>query len=346
MVKRRTMSFPRKVVIGHGVLEDLPSVVLELTGAEKVLVVTGPRTYEAAGGRVRELLSSEGVEVEIVFPDAPTIGEAERVSRMEGDVILGVGGGSKIDVAKLAAKLSNRPFISVPTSASHDGVASPMASLRGAGKKHSVPAAPPLAIVADTSVIVRAPYRYMASGAADLISNLTALMDWELSHRLTGEEISHSAYALSNMAANLVVEHASDIKPNLEESAWLVMKSLIMSGVSMSVAGSSRPASGAEHMFAHALEELAPGRGLHGELCGLGTIIMAYLHGADWEGIRDALATIGAPTRASQLGIPDEKVVEALLLAPRIRPERFTILGVGGLKKEAAVAAARKTGVI
>ncbi len=346
MLKRKTMSFPRKVVIGHGVLEEVPPVVEELTGAGKALLVTGPRTYEAAGRRVEELLSSSGVEVEVVMPSGPTIQEAERVSRMGGGVVLGVGGGSKIDVAKLAAKLSGRPFISVPTSASHDGVASPMASLRGAGKKHSVEATPPIAIVADTSVIVKAPYRYMASGAADLISNLTALMDWELSHRLTGEEISHSAYALSRMAANLIMEHASDIKPNLEESAWLVMKSLIMSGVSMSVAGSSRPASGAEHMFAHALEELAPGRGLHGELCGLGTIIMAYLHGADWRGIKEALSTIGAPTSASQLGIPPEKVVEALLMAPRIRPERFTILGVGGIKKEAAVAAARRTGVI
>jgi glycerol-1-phosphate dehydrogenase [NAD(P)+] len=125
----------------------------------------------------------------------------------------------------------------------------------------------------------------------------------------------------------------------------VVTKALIVSGVSMSVAGSSRPASGAEHMVSHALDRLVPGRALHGEQCGVATIVALYLHGAAWEEARDALHHVGAPTTAKQLGIPRDTLVEALLQAHTIRPERLTILGDGGLAREAAEQALKATGV-
>jgi glycerol-1-phosphate dehydrogenase [NAD(P)+] len=103
----------------------------------------------------------------------------------------------------------------------------------------------------------------------------------------------------------------------------------------MSIAGSSRPASGGEHKFSHALDKLAPGKALHGESCGIGTIISMYLHGGDWRGIRASLKSIGAPVTPAEVGIDDEIAVEALLLAKTIRPERFTILDMG-LTRESA----------
>jgi glycerol-1-phosphate dehydrogenase [NAD(P)+] len=113
----------------------------------------------------------------------------------------------------------------------------------------------------------------------------------------------------------------------------------------MSVAGSSRPASGAEHMVSHTLDRLAPGKALHGEQCGVATILMLHLHGADWEQVRDALRTLGAPTTAAELGIPKATMVEALLQAHRIRPERYTVLGDRGLTREAAERLLHVTGV-
>ena len=103
----------------------------------------------------------------------------------------------------------------------------------------------------------------------------------------------------------------------------------------MAIAGSSRPASGGEHKFGHALERLAPGSALHGEACGIGAIMTMYLHGGDWREIRSSLASIGAPTTPQALGIPDEVVVQALMNAREIRPERFTILDMG-LTRESA----------
>ena len=115
----------------------------------------------------------------------------------------------------------------------------------------------------------------------------------------------------------------------------MVTKALVASGVAMSIAGSSRPASGAEHKFSHALDRIAPGKGLHGEKCGVGTIITLFLHGGDWRGTRESLRKIGAPTTPTELGIDDATAVEGLLLAATIRPERFTILDMG-LTRESA----------
>jgi glycerol-1-phosphate dehydrogenase [NAD(P)+] len=114
----------------------------------------------------------------------------------------------------------------------------------------------------------------------------------------------------------------------------------------MSVAGNTRPASGSEHMFSHMLDKIAPGKSLHGEQCGVGAIMMMYLHGENWEKIRDFLKIIGAPTNARELRIPKKKIVEALVNAQKIRPERYTILGEQGLTEDAAKKLAKITGVI
>ena len=129
------------------------------------------------------------------------------------------------------------------------------------------------------------------------------------------------------MAARVIIENADSIKPDHETSARLVVKALVSNGVAMSIAGSSRPASGSEHMFSHAFYRIAPKPALHGEQCGVGTIMMMYLHGGNWQEIRDALKKIGAPATAEELGIEDKYIVEALLHAHSIRPERYTILG-------------------
>ena len=99
-------------------------------------------------------------------------------------------------------------------------------------------------------------------------------------------------------------------------------------------------------MFSHMLDRIAPGKALHGEQCGIGAIMMMYLHGEDWEGIRNALHIIGAPTTARELGIPKKKIIEALLHAQEIRADRYTILGEQGLTPDAAKKLAKITGVV
>jgi glycerol-1-phosphate dehydrogenase [NAD(P)+] len=149
------------------------------------------------------------------------------------------------------------------------------------------------------------------------------------------------------MTAEMLVENAGSIKQGLEESAWIVVKALVSSGVAMSIAGSSRPASGAEHLFSHQLDRIAADPALHGHQVGVGSIMTEYLHTGptgEWRDVRDALAAIGAPTTADELGIEDETIIEALTTAHTIR-DRYTILG-DGMSEDAAMEAATVTGVL
>jgi len=147
------------------------------------------------------------------------------------------------------------------------------------------------------------------------------------------------------MSAKIVMEDADVIRKHTEESVRKVVKALISSGVAMGIAGSSRPASGSEHLFSHALDLIAPKPALHGEQCGVGTIMMMYLHGDNWQAIREALQTIGCPINAKELGIPPNYIVKALTIAHRIRRERYTILK-DGLSRNAAERLAKETEVI
>jgi glycerol-1-phosphate dehydrogenase [NAD(P)+] len=348
--KARSMVFPRMVLAGHGVLSELGTSCRQFDFGERGAVITGPKTASLAGNRAAEILQSSHFEVSTVIAKEATQAEVDRVAAevtaAGARFVVGVGGGSKIDITKVVAARLKIPFVSVPTSAAHDGISSPRASLHGAERVASIEAVVPIGVLADTAVIVQAPFRLLASGCADVISNFTACLDWKLAARLRNEEYSSTAATLAEYAAQEIADHANLIKPNLEESVWIAIRPLIVAGIAMSVAGSSRPCSGSEHLFSHALDRCAQKPSLHGEQCGVGTIMMMYLHGGDWRKLRTVLHAIGAPTTAKELGVSSGEVVEALVAAHRIRPERYTILGDNGLTRDAAERLATVTGVI
>jgi len=146
------------------------------------------------------------------------------------------------------------------------------------------------------------------------------------------------------MAAKLVEDGIDKVANGSEEGVRLVVKALISSGVAMSIAGTSRPASGGEHKFSHWLDSNCESPALHGEQCGLGSIVTMYLHGGNWKIIRDTLNSVNAPTTAKNLGMDDDMVLSAFLNSKEIRPNRLTILDVSNSDeiKDAALA----TGVI
>lgn len=325
--KSRWIQMPRDVVAGHDALLQLPNVITDLGITGPLLLLSGSTTMKTVGSIVLDLLKNRPVITSIVGEITyDEIGRIEDLARDAGVVlIIAVGGGRVIDTAKVVSYNLDIQFISVPTAASHDGIASSRASVMTDEGNMSVAAHPPLAIVADTGILAAAPHRLMASGYADMVANYTAVLDWGLSKTKTGEHVSEYAMTLSMITAELMVENADKVKAFDENAAWIVMKALFASGVAMSIAGSSRPASGGEHKFAHMIERLVPGIALHGEACGVGTIISMILHGGDWQKIRDSLRIIGAPTNPKELGISDEVVIEAILRAKEIRPERYTI---------------------
>ena len=349
--KSTWIRLPRNVVVGHGVLSETTEAVAELHLAGRPLVVTSPTPKETAAERVAADFAKVGREPVMVVVERASFAAVKHVVETahaeEAGFLVGVGGGKPIDIAKMASDSLDMGFVSVPTAASHDGIVSGRGSVPEGDSRHSVAAEPPLAVVADTELIADAPWELTTAGCADIISNYTAVRDWQLAHRLQNVEYSEYAGALSQMTAEMLVDNADSIRPGLEESAWVVVKALVSSGVAMSIAGSSRPASGAEHLFSHQLDRIAPGVALHGHQVGVGSIMTEYLHsgeGGQWRNIRDALARIGAPTTADELGVGENEVVKALTTAHEIR-DRYTILG-NGMNEAAAREVATVTGVI
>lgn len=350
--RMKWMQLPRDVLIGHDVLQEIGTICKHLEVGKRAIIVADSFTRQIAGEKVREILSDAGYDVNLIEVKGINRENIEVVKEASAEdnaeFMLGVGGGTIIDTGKIASFELSIPFISVPTIASHDGIASPRASLKDKdrGNPSSVQTHAPLAIVADTRIIASAPYRFIAAGCGDLVANYTAVKDWQLAHRLRDAEYSSYAAALSEMTANMTMESVKEIKKRDEQSAWMVVKALVSSGVAISIAGSSAPASGSEHKVSHALDMIAERPALHGEQCGVGTIMMTHLYGESWQRIRDVLKEIGAPTTAKELGIKDEEIIEALTCAHKINPGRYTILGDSGLTYEAAERLAVVTQVI
>ncbi len=349
--KSTWIRLPRSVVVGHGVLDRVADVVDELYLRGRPLIVTSPTPRSLAADRLRAGFDEIGVDPAVVTVETATFSAVEDVlaaaEAADAGYLIGLGGGKPIDIAKMAADERGCGFISVPTAASHDGIVSGRGSVPDGDTRHSVAAHPPLAVIADTDLISEAPWRLTTAGCADIISNYTAVKDWQLANRLKNVEYSEYAGALSQMTAEMLVDRSDSIKRGLEESAWVVVKALVSSGVAMSIAGSSRPASGSEHLISHQLDRLAPDAALHGHQVGVASIVTEYLHsgqGGEWRRVRDALSGIEAPTTASGLGVDDERFIEAMTSAHEIR-DRYTILG-DGIDEAAAIEAATKTGVL
>jgi glycerol-1-phosphate dehydrogenase [NAD(P)+] len=344
------MQLPREVIVGKGTLRCITEVVQRLGLSESALIIAGPNSYAIAGKEVRALLEQMDMNVDTLQVKKVTVKDIlmveEKIRALEPCFLVGVGGGTKIDAAKLSSSRQRLPFISVPTTLSHDGIASPLASVKGLDKPYSLMAQAPLAIIADTNKIAQAPWRSVVSGCGDVISKFTAVRDWKLAHLEKEEYYGEYSASLAIMSARLVTENAKSIRPENDEGLRVLLEALISCGVAMSIAGSSRPCSGSEHLFSHALDMIKSSQAMHGEQCGVGSVLSAYLQKKNWKGIRETLKQIGAPTTANELGVDDEDVVEALEMASTIRPERYTILHKLNLNHEACKKAAIITGII
>lgn len=344
------MQLPREVLIGQNVALLVGKTLNRLGVHGRALVITGPKVRDVAAVTIVKSLEEADFATSIYITEGATTSDVEQVEKkihqFNPDIVVGLGGGKDIDVAKLSSMRTSKQFLSVPTAASHDGIASPLVSVKGLNKPYSCVAHAPIAIVADTSIIGRSPYRLIASGCGDIVAKYTAVRDWKLAHRIKNEYYGDYAAELAIMSARLVMKNANSIRMVSDSGVRTLVEALISCGVAMSIAGTSRPCSGAEHLFSHYLTTIAPRPALHGEQCGVGTILCAYLHGTNWQLIKDVLSRIGAPTTANDLGITKEYILDALTKAHSLRPERYTILGESGLTREAAERVASVTGVI
>jgi len=346
------MELPRKILIGDGVISSLGEFVRDIGyAASKVAFVTGNTVKKRVSSYCKSSFQAMTIDDSwyvVVDSSMTSVNKLKKsLAKNVPDFIIGFGGGRSVDVAKMTAFQINKPFISVPTSASHDGISSPFVSIRGSKKPYSVKANTPLGVLADTTLLAKAPVRLMASGCGDLVAKITAVKDWELARDEKNEYFGSYAANLAYMSAKIILNESKKIQFRSKSGIRIVVEALISAGVASCIAGSSRPCSGAEHLFSHAIEYIiGQNYGLHGERVGLGTIMMAKLHNVDWEVIVETLERVGAPTKAKQIRLNEQQIVISLLAAQSLRPDRYTILSKANLNKSSALELARSVKVI
>jgi len=329
------MQLPRKVIIGNKILNNTLEYIKETTlKNEKIVFITGENVKRKINQQIEDNFIKKQIEYQWVLAGDASFQSVEDIEKEikseKIEIIVGIGGGRCIDIGKMTANNLKKPFVSIPTSASHDGISSPFVSLRGGKKPYSIKVETPIGIVADLEIISNAPYRLIASGCGDLIAKITAIKDWELARDDVNEYFGEYAANLSYISAKMILDISNNIteyKKIDKKITRTIVEGLISSGVAAGIAGSSRPCSGSEHLFSHALEYITSSKcGLHGERVGIGTIIMAKLHNLDWKDIKRSLEIIGAPTTAKEIKADKDELIDAFFLAGKIRPERYTIL--------------------
>ena len=326
------MELPRYLRAVHGE-EELVALLRAITadlGFARPVVVSGPTHTAGLGAGLSSALP--GAAPDPVHVEANTQSEVERVVQAvsAADVVVAVGGGKTIDVAKSACDAAGLPVIVVPTQLTADGIASPVSVIRDAGGKlRSGHGRLPAAVAVDLDVVAAAPPARTRAGLGDLLANHTALADWDLAAAAGGEEVDDFASLLARSAADLVYGSPppglAAGRPALDFLHRL-LRGLVLSGLAMEIAGSSRPCSGAEHLISHALDALRPGTAQHGEQVAFGTLVATHLQGGDWQALREFMVSAGMGDSAAGFGLPEDELVAAVLAAPSMRPDRYTVL--------------------
>lgn len=322
----RMVPAPLVVDVRRGAIAGLGGLLADrrIAPQGRVAVAVGP----GQGDRVAADLEIPDAEVFRVadgtVDGAVRLGKRLRAGAYEA--VAGIGGGRTIDVTKFAAQMAGMPMVAVATNLSHDGIASPVSSLEHESGKSSYGVAPPVAVVVDLDRVRSGPARMVRAGIGDVVSNLSAIADWELAAADTGEPVDGLAVTLARTAAQAVLHAGGTVED--DDVVTVLAEALVLSGMAMVVAGSSRPCSGGDHEILHAVDQLYPTAGHHGELAGLGALFCAHLRGDARQAalLSACLGRYGLPRVPADVGLTVAEFTKAVLYAPATRPGRYTIL--------------------
>lgn len=324
----RLLIAPLFIDVRPGAVASLGELLADrrISADGRVAVAVGPGQGQQIVEAIRPSLANADVHV-VTGGSLAAAGELqEMLRRAHYDAVVGIGGGRTLDVTKYAATRLALPMVAVATNLAHDGLASPVSSLEHEGGKGSFGVTQPIAVVVDLDYVRAAPARMALSGVGDVINNLSAIADWQLAARERGEQVDGLAVTFARVAAEAVL-HRTD---GIESDAFLtsLAEALVLSGLAMSAAGSSRPCSGADHEILYAIDSLFPGTSNHGELAGIGALFATFLRGDDVlaQQLADCLARHGLPRTPADVGLSQQQFVRAVLHGPVVRPERYTIL--------------------
>lgn len=328
MQARDSISIPVLLKIGSGVLKEIGSY-LKKEELEQVVIYFGNGLIDMFGMDVMKSMGQEGISVleynELDTMDIDDIIRFAFAIPNKAKAVVAIGGGKVIDAGKYAAFLRNLPFISVPTSSSSDGFSSASASLLVNGKRTSVPARLAYGIIVDTEVIKTAPQKFIYSGIGDMVSKITALYDWNFEAQHGVSVVNDFAVMIAKKAVNSFVRTPYE---SIHDDLFLkeLLDSLAMSGIANEIAGSSAPTSGSEHLISHALDKILDEPQLHGIQVGIATYIMAKVQDHRYVRVNTVLEETGFWDYVATLGMKHSDFIEAIDMAPSIKPHRYTYL--------------------
>jgi glycerol-1-phosphate dehydrogenase [NAD(P)+] len=353
--KSKLIPVPRLLEIRYGVVEDLVGV-LSSAGFDlrRPAIATGGAASTAIARHVTEVIGCDPGATHGKLDGHVTTATALAHSLRDerSTTLIAVGGGRVIDTAKHACELIDVPLVVIPTCLSHDGLSSPIASLMDRdGVRRSRGSVMPDGVVVDLAIVRDAPPRTARAGAGDLLSNVTAILDWRLAVRRGRDSFDgYSAVIAEEAASAFILATRQSASQALEALA----RGLVLSGLAMAAAGTSRPCSGAEHLVSHSLDAaLGSAARFHGEQVSLGLAIAAVLHEGVADMLKDVYAIWELPSGPADLQLDQDVLIDAVVAAPATRPDRYTILNEIDMRRtsveeiiERAVAAFALPGVV
>ncbi len=285
----------RHVSLGADALAALPGWMAAHAPTGEDLLVCDAHTFAAAGEEVEQRLQAAGRTVRRLVLE-PRSGDDHLVCeagviRALGTVLaahdkgtaVAVGAGTVNDIVKMACHDLGRDYVVAPTAASMNGYTSLIGAVLIDGVKRTLPAQQPVAIFSDARVLREAPPHLNRAGFGDLLSKPYSNADWILSHLIRDVPYDSTPSDLLDDVFERMIDAAPQVSRGDDDGLHVLMEAILLSGFSMTIAGTSAPASGGEHLISHYwdMEQLHHGRplmGLHGTQVGVGTRISALLY--------------------------------------------------------------------
>lgn len=319
---------PNYLKIGKKAISLTADTLVKNSISGKILYVSDPIVDKLYGDDVKKQIETIG-RLKVEHVELNTISYAmeiaERCIATDVDCIVGLGGGTTLDVCKYAAFVSKTPYLAIPTTAANDGLVSPIAVLK---RQDNIPkslgAAMPTMVLIDTEVIANGPIQNIKAGIGDTISNYMALKDWDFAVERGKDEMNTYAYLMSRSSLDALMKTTYDhICPEFIE---VLVNSLVLSGIAMDFAGSSRPVSGSEHCFSHALDFYSETRNLHGLQVALGTVAMLKLIEQPYDDVLKYLRRFEVDVNPKTMEIDEVTFVKCMQEGSSMRKGRYTYL--------------------
>lgn len=274
------------VEIGHGVAKRCGEILAGAGFPKNVLLVSDKNALGAAEGVVESLESAGFTLKKLVYNNMiyAKIEQVREVKALCGDVdaVISVGTGSVNDICRVAAFETGKKFCIFATAPSMDGFASDTAPIVENNFKNSYFVEQPSVILADTAVLAKSPVELKAAGFGDMVAKYIGILDWRISNLLIDEYYCPAIADITMQGVNKIVALADKVKGEDEEAAGSIMEGLILSGIGMKLAKSSRPASGAEHVVSHYWECYKLARGIwpefHGKKVGVASVLINRIY--------------------------------------------------------------------